>query len=281
MKVQKKIALKYLRTRFNMLAALNPRLAAKEAFKLFCTPPMRYGGPSLSGGEELSFQLDGKKIHGNRFLKEGAKRAMVLHGFSSASGNFADYVNELGALGYEVLAFDAPAHGKSEGSQVNALDYRNMIIEALKRYGPVDAFIAHSFGGLSLALALEDIPHDENTRVVFVAPATETTSALEQAFVMVGLDNPRLLNAVKDEIKRISGHDASWFSIRRAIANITAQVLWLHDEDDDITPLSDVLPVKNDNPANVRFVFTKGLGHRKIYRAGPVKEIIYKFLQGE
>ena len=263
-----------------MLSTVNPKLAAKEAFRLFCTPPMRYGGASLSGGEELSFQLAGLRIHGNRFNHPRSKKAMVLHGFSSASGNFADYVSELSEREFEVLAFDAPAHGKSEGKQVNALDYMNLIVEAVNRYGPVDVFIAHSFGGLALALALEKIEHSPEIKVVLIAPATETTSALKQALQMIGLSNSKLFSAVKDEIKNISGQEASWFSIRRAISNIQAKILWVHDEEDDITPLSDVLPVKNDNPVNVEFLFTKGLGHRKIYRSGHVKDRIYRFIGG-
>lgn len=280
MKVQKKIALGYLRSRLNLLTRISPKLAAKEAFKLFSTPPMRYGGPTLKGGEDLSFTCNGLLIHGARFNHPRPRKVMVLHGFISASGNFADYVNDLCAAGYEVLAFDAPAHGRSEGKQVNALDYKNMIMQAVELYGPVDAYIAHSFGGLALALALEEMEHTEDTRVVFIAPATETSSAIVQAFAMVGIYNNKLLNAIAGHIKQISGHDPSWFSIRRAVKHIRAKILWLHDEDDDITPISDVLPVQDDNPANIKFVFTKGLGHRKIYRTGYVKQLIYKFLQG-
>ena len=77
--------------------------------------------------------------------------------------------------GYEVLAFDAPAHGDSEGSTVNAIEYSEMIKKVIELYGPVEAFIAHSFGGIAISLALEQIPHDANTKIVFIAPATETT----------------------------------------------------------------------------------------------------------
>ncbi len=60
--------------------------------------------------------------------------------------------------------------------------------------------------------------------------------------------------------------------------NINASILWLHDEDDDITPLEDALKVKHENFPNIRFVITKGLGHKKIYGDGAIKKEVLEFL---
>ena len=63
----------------------------------------------------------------------------------------------------------------------------------------------------------------------------------------------------------LGGHSLEWYSVGRAIKNINAQVLWLHDEDDDQTPVRDALKVKKKILANVKFLITKGLGHSNIY----------------
>ena len=60
--------------------------------------------------------------------------------------------------------------------------------------------------------------------------------------------------------------------------HIQAKVLWVHDEDDDVTPLSDAMKVKAENYPNVEFVITKGLGHRRIYRDNKVTQLIVDFL---
>lgn len=60
--------------------------------------------------------------------------------------------------------------------------------------------------------------------------------------------------------------------------NIKAKVLWLHDEDDDITPWNDALKVQEENFPNIRFVITKGLGHRKIYGDLNIKKEVIDFL---
>ena len=131
---------------------------------------------------------------------------------------------------------------------------------------------------MALSLALENIPHDENTKIVFIAPATETTTAIDEAFRMLQITN----KAVRMEFDKIifekSGHTTSWFSIKRAMENIKANILWIHDEEDDITPLADALKVKEQNYKNVKFFITKGLGHRKIYRDASVKEMVIDFL---
>ncbi len=54
--------------------------------------------------------------------------------------------------------------------------------------------------------------------------------------------------------------------------NISARVLWFHDEDDELTPLHDALMIKQDNHSNVEFVITAGLGHRNIYRDNKVSK---------
>jgi hypothetical protein len=55
-------------------------------------------------------------------------------------------------------------------------------------------------------------------------------------------------------------------------------VLWIHDEDDKITPIKDVIKVKEDGHSHIQFIFTNGLGHQKIYRDHTVKKAILDFL---
>ncbi len=280
MNVQKKLAFGYIRTKLNGLSIINKRRAGEEAFRLFCTPIMKSVKPGqvFKDSEALEFSLHGKLVKGFRCNHPSDRKVLLLHGFSSHCHNFDNYVTPLVNKGYEVLAFDAPAHGASEGKTVNALDYSDMIKKVIDLYGPVESFIAHSFGGLAICLALEEIPHDANTKVALIAPATETTTAIDSAFKIIGISNERLRKSLEKIIFEMSGKEPAWFSIRRAMQNIKASVLWCHDEDDDVTPLSDALKVKADHHSNIKFHLTKGLGHRKIYHDAEVKKTIVQFL---
>ncbi|MBC7867915.1 MAG: alpha/beta hydrolase [Gloeobacteraceae cyanobacterium ES-bin-316] len=281
MKVQKNLAIGFIRTKLNLLSVLNKRKSGEEAFRLFCTPLSRYKGKEadvFKNGEKLEFEISGNKIKGYRCNFPQQKKVLLLHGFTSTCHKFDKYAIELIGKGYEVLAFDAPAHGFSEGITVTAVDYCAMIKKVNELYGPIDAFVSHSFGGMAASFALEEIPHDHHTKLVLIAPATETSSAIDGAFAMLGISSKVIRDAMEDVIFALSGKKTDWFSVRRAMKNIRASVLWVHDEDDLVTPLADAIKVKEDQLSNVQFLITKGLGHQKIYKDAGVKNSIINFL---
>jgi esterase/lipase len=281
MKIKQFLAIKYIRTKIKLLSLVSNRRAAEETFRLFCTPQKLTSTSKPSAfnyAETLYIKLYGLKIKGYRWNKDKAVKVLILHGFSSSSYKFSSYIAPLIEKGYEVIAFDAPAHGGSAGKTINAIEYSKMIEVVIKAFGPVNGFIAHSFGGIALSLALEKIKHDENTRVVFLAPATETTTAIDTAFKMLNIENKNIRDAFEKIIKEKSGHSSKWFSIKRAMQHISANTLWIHDEDDDVTPLSDALKVKELHLPNIQFHITQGLGHRKIYRDKTVKDMVVDFL---
>ncbi|MEO6550689.1 MAG: alpha/beta hydrolase [Ferruginibacter sp.] len=281
MKLKQKIAIGYIRAKFKMITALSKQRAAEKAFDLFCTPFLKSKVRTpviFEQAEKLSFTLNGLKVNGFRWNHYQPHKVLILHGFGSAAHKFHQYVAPLIDKGYEVLAFDAPAHGSSEGSTINAVQYCQMIEEVLKRYGPVKSFLAHSFGGMAVSLAIEKLVHTGDTKIALISPATETVSAVNAAFKMLQLKDPEVRRQFDEIIYKMSGQKTEWFSIKRALQNIKASVLWLHDEDDDITPLEDALKVQQQNFPNVRFVITKGLGHRKIYGDTTVKNEVLQFL---
>lgn len=279
MKLSQRLAIAYIQTKFKLMSLFSRRKTAEKAFAVFGTPyPKAVRKGPVKDAETIHFYLGDKRVNGYRWNYPQQNKIMILHGFGSAAHKFEDYALQLAAKGFEVLAFDAPAHGESDGTTTNAIEYSAMISKVMDQFGPVEGFLAHSFGGISLSLALEETAHGSNTRVVFIAPATETTSAVDGAFNMLKLKNEAVRNEFEKIIFEVSGKKTEWFSIRRAIHNIKASILWVHDEEDDVTPWADALRVKEDNHPNVKFVVTKGLGHRKIYHDPDVKNTIVNFL---
>lgn len=279
MKLSQRLAIGYVRTKFKLLIVISKRKAAELAFELFSTPFLKSKKKiHPENAESIQFKLKKLTINGYRWNYPQPEKVLILHGFGSAGHKFEHYASLLIMKGYEVLAFDAPAHGESDGTTTNAVEYSEMIKKVMEEYGPVKNFIAHSFGGIALSLALENIPHDENTKIVFIAPATETTSAIDGAFTMLKINDAEVRKEFEKIIFNISGKKTEWFSMRRAMNTIRAKVLWIHDEDDDITPWTDAQKVKEDNHPNIHFVVTKGLGHRKIYHDPAIINRVMAFL---
>ncbi|MEO6069351.1 MAG: alpha/beta fold hydrolase [Chitinophagaceae bacterium] len=280
MSVSRRLLMKYIRTKFKLLSTLSKRKAAEKAFELFCTPQKRTikkGLPVFDHAEKLHFTFQGNTIKGYRWNHPSDKKILILHGYESSIVNFDQFIEPLVNKGYEVLGFDAMAHGASSGKMINVLLYKELILQINDLYGPIQSFMGHSLGGLALSLALEDLPHDASFKSVFIAPATETTTASDQLFQILKLDS-----AVRKEfdllIQEKSGHPASWFSAARASDNIKATVLWAHDKEDDMTPYKDIESIINSKHSNFKFLITEGLGHRRIYRNEKISREIIDFL---
>ncbi|MES1218669.1 MAG: alpha/beta fold hydrolase, partial [Bacteroidota bacterium] len=239
MKLEQKIAVAFLRKKFKLLVAFSREKAAKKAVQLFCTPRIKIRkelSPLFKKAEQLHFDLNGTLVHGYRWNHPANHKALILHGFDSSAVNFEQYVQPLLKKGYEVLAFDAPAHGKSGGTIITVPAYRDMILYIYEHYGPIQSFMAHSMGGLALALAMEKIKHDNKTRVALIAPATESVTAFDNFFQFLQIKDKEVRILFDKQIEDMTGLPVSWFSITRAMHQIEANLLWVHDEDDKITP---------------------------------------------
>ncbi|MFT3934189.1 MAG: alpha/beta hydrolase [Chitinophagaceae bacterium] len=279
MKLGQKLAVNYLRARLNLLAVISPQRAAKKAFNIFCTPFYRSKKefpPVFKQAEKHTISLHGITLQGFKWNRGGSKRVLILHGFESSCRNFDAYIKALIQKGYEVIAFDAPAHGSSGGKQITLPLYIEAITAVHFKFGGIQSFIAHSFGGLAVTHFLEKIP-TADTSLALIAPATETNTAINSFFKFLQLGQN-----VRTEFEKIieekSGHPAGYFSIPRALQNIQSNVLWVHDEDDDITPIKDVEPLMQEPNPHLSFMITRGLGHKKIYRDNKVIRAVVDFL---
>lgn len=280
MPLPKRLVLKYVRAKFKLLSSISKRKAAEKAFELFCTPQYRNTKalpPIFQKAEKIQFPFENYTVRGYRWNHSSNKKALILHGFESSVINFEKYIQPLIKKEYEVLAFDAPAHGRSSGKIINVITYKNLVHYICKQYGPVDAFIAHSFGGLTISLVLEEVPHSSQTKMVLIAPATETKTAIDHFFMMIQLDND-VRKEFENIIEEIGGKPVEWYSVSRAAPNLKAEVLFLQDRDDYMTPLSDVKPIMNQNYPNFHFIISEGLGHRRIYRDHQSFKKIIEFL---
>lgn len=281
MKLSQRIAVNYYKTKFKTLALISTRKAAEAAFKLFCTPysgkPKREQPLVFRKAEELQLDIAGLKISGWRWVPEkpNGKKILIVHGFDSCSYKFEKYVPLFLKEGFEVLAFDAPGHGVSEGKYIYIPLYRDMLLKINEHYGPIYGIMAHSLGGMAAGLMVEYLQNIP--KLILIAPAVELERGLNNFANFVGLS---------DEIKRELSQvivDAgqlpiSFYSLSRAVQKISSSILWLHDERDSICPFDDVLPVINMNLPHIQFYITKGLGHSNIYKNSKSIQKVVSFL---
>lgn len=279
-----RLYLKYLRTKFKTLAILSPQKAAEIAFDLFCTPYPKYRktkAPAIfHQGQKISLTLeDGIEIKGFEWqpTHPNGKTVLIAHGYASFFYKFEQYIQPLLKEGFRVIGFDAPGHGRSKGKYINVVIYRDALYAIMKTYGPVDHFIGHSLGGLTLSMIAENIEAPASHKFVLIAPATKTTTTFEGFFNLMRF-SPELKKAYNELVESKAGKPISYFEADRAITHFKGKVLWVHDQDDPVCPFKDLENFKNKDPENTIFLITNNLGHNKIYKTQVVIDKIVSFL---
>ncbi len=282
MKLIQKLAINYYKAKIRSLALLSSRKAAKYAFKVFCTPysgkPVRSIPPIFQKAIPVSVLLDKLTIRGWHWKpeKNNGKKILIAHGFDSFSYRFEKYIRSLLKEGFELYAFDGPAHGISDGKLINALLYSQAMRKIDETFGAFYGIMAHSIGGLAASLAAEHLPNLK--KLVLIAPAVETTTAVHHFAKFIGLSTA-MKNALINYIVDFSGQPITYFATSTAIQKVNVPTLWLHDMEDTICPFSDVIPVQQLNLPHIEFYITTGLGHSKIYREPATIKTIVSFFK--
>jgi pimeloyl-ACP methyl ester carboxylesterase len=276
--------LQYLRTKFSTIGKLSPAMAGKLAFKLFCTPYPKYKktkAPALfHQAKQLELKVDGDiTIKGFEWnpVNGNGKTVLICHGYASYFYKFEKYVQPLLNNGFSVIGFDAPGHGQSEGKYINIIIYKNAIEHIINKFGPIDHFMGHSLGGITLAMIAEKIKLPEQHKFVLIAPATKTTTTFANYFTMMRFSEP-IKQAFYNELYKQTDKPISYFEADRAIENFKGPLLWVHDEGDRVCPYSDLKNFQKIAPKNIKFLITNGLGHNKVYKTPEVVDQIVAFL---
>ncbi len=280
MKLGQKLAVNYLRARLNLQAVFSPRRAAEKAFEIFVTPHYRSRKPASPLFQKALPQhitVRGIRLNGYKFNSGGTKRVLLLHGFESSVRNFDGMVQALIKKNYEVLAFDAPAHGVSGGKQITLPLYVEMIEMIYYKYGGLQGCVAHSFGGLAVCLFAEKLPPDASLRLALIAPLTATRVATDSFFRFLQLGQP-----VRDEFEKIleekGGHPSDWYSLSRIFEQLNQDILYVQDKGDDITTYADAELLFEKNYPRLQVMATDGLGHKQVYRDQKVIRAVAAFL---
>jgi len=279
-----RIYLQYLRTKFKTISKLAPAIAGRMAFELFCTPYPKYKkrkAPAIfhHATKRTVVLTDQTKIHGFEWLpsKPNDQTVLIAHGYASYAYKFEHYIAPLLKMGYRVLAFDAPAHGQSEGKHIHVVIYQEAIQKIMEQAGPIHHFIGHSLGALTLSMIAEKIDQAEARKFVLIAPATKTTTTFANFFKMMHLNEVTKTAFLQDVSNRTS-HTVDHFAADRALTNYKGPILWVHDEKDMVCPYEDIINFKENAPSNIKFLITNGLGHNKVYKTAEIMDQIMTFL---
>ncbi len=277
-----------LRLLFKLSGVVAPALAARFASYLWFRPwrirrfrPQRIRLPAreqalLGRAQYTPMHHAGKRIAVYQWGK--GSTVMLVHGWSGRGAQLGEFVEPLVAAGYRVVAFDAPAHGRSDGRDTTLPEISEVMLRLVSEFSPVHAVIAHSFGVPCVLFALRQQGFARRV-VAFSTPAT--LEGLGEKFSgTLGL-SPRTVQILRDMLVRRFGEDM-WtrFSVQKMAPNIGLPALIIHDRDDRDIPWREGEAVARAWP-HARFLRTEGLGHSRILRDPQVIDRVVGFLVQE
>lgn len=203
-------------------------------------------------------------------LGEPLPTLLLVHGWEGRGSQLSGLVPPLLAAGWRVVTFDGPGHGDSTGASGSLPAFQNAVRDVVDAVGPIRGVIAHSFGALATAMAMQrgaPIP-----KVAFVGPGIMTDPS--------GETFRRLLGVRAETISRVMARQAERTGIRwddlvpeRVYADRTEPLLVVHDTDDREVPIARLGRLEATWRPD-RVVRTSGLGHRRILRDPTVAQTI-------
>ena len=205
--------------------------------------------------EELSYK--GQDIATYRWKGKG-KTILLAHGWESNASRWSYILNELKAQGYNIIALDAPAHGRSGGKQFNALLYSEYINVVSEKHQP-EVIIGHSVGGMATVFFMHKYQLHSVKKLVLLGAPAHFTGVFSRYKSMMGY-NKRVSNGLDAIVFERFGKPVDYFSAANFTKAIEAEGLIIHDKKDKIIPFEDALLFAN-RYQNSKLIETEGFGH--------------------
>ncbi len=274
-------------TTFHLTELVAPSLAQRWAFRLF-VHPVKFKRPARevvllqeATVEECPFTgFYPRPKNASYFVKYSwgsGPTVLLVHGWAGRGSQLAMMVAPLVNAGYQVVTFDAPAHGDSPGERTNLLEVSDLIRMLSQEYEGFAAIIGHSFGGMAAGHALYEGAQAE--KLITIGSPVTMTSVLDGFGSQLNA-SARTVAEVKQAIERLANRPVDTFSLSHTLANSTVAGLIVHDEEDrDVAHTQAQLLHKVWARSTLHM--TTGLGHRRILRDQATLERIVDFLTDE
>ena len=252
-----------LRLGFRFGGRVSPHSASRAAVWLFTKP---YRSPILPNEEGLlararCYDLDHK--NGKLAVMEWGEGPVILcvHGWSSRGLRFSPLIEVLADAGYRLVAFDAPAHGRSSGSHIDLMEYVDALMEVSEKIGPLHGIVAHSFGATATLLALEKGLTTEKT--VFFSALNGLRGPLDYLAERLQMSD-QVLQAVKGIFETKFNRSIESLEAVRIVPQLTTPpLLVFHDRDDPLLPYHNALDLTRVWK-NSELIGTLGTSHHSI-----------------
>ncbi len=263
-----------------LISIFSPKLVTLFAAKLF-TSPIKHKIPKRElemDSKSTQTLIEIPKINKKVVLYqygESSKKILLVHGWSGRGTQLFKIADELVKTGYSTISFDAPAHGKSPGKTTIMSEFIETILEIEKQFGPFEAAVGHSLGGMSL---LNSVKKGFQINNLTIIGSGDIVQDILDDFVAKLKLKPEIGERLRIHFEKKYQLEMDSFSGYKSAMEINIPVLVMHDKKDLDVPVTAGINI-HKHLKNGKLFLTEGLGHRKILGNTIVIEKVTQFIK--
>jgi pimeloyl-ACP methyl ester carboxylesterase len=273
--------LRFTRWIFPKLERVAPFLAVRLFTQLFFTP-LHFGFPTkekawVKTSKKSDISIQGKKISVYEWGDEKNPAVIFVHGWAGRGTQFRKFFEPFIQGGYRIIAFDGPAHGKSEGKQTTVIEFEEVVRHLWNRSDPPAGIIAHSFGGtVALYAAFKGLPIQK-----LVMIGTPVIGELViKGFLRAVNGSEKTGVEFRKRLNEKYGRSFEEFSAEHLLPRLPEPIdlMIIHDRDDKESPIRHAEEAVRLYP-QATLMRTAGLGHNRVLRDTAVIDACLRFMK--
>ena len=263
-----------LRTANRLVGAIAPGVTAQYARKLLMTPhahrPREWELAALERAERVTFRFG---LSGLRWGSTGPV-VLAMHGWSGRPTQFAAMVEPIVASGRQVVALEAPAHGRSPGTEAHVFAFTEAMLEVAAELKGLEAVIGHSMGGAAALYAIQlGLPAERVVTIGTPAALPRVLARFSRWLALPREAERRFIEAVDRHV----GIPSMELDFARQAPKAGVSGLIVHDRDDREVPYSEAEALSAAWP-QAQLLATSGLGHSRVLGDATVVRAVSEFL---
>ena len=194
----------------------------------------------------------------------GKYKLLITHGWGSKAADFTEMIMALRDIDdLQIIAFDAPGNGSSEGELSNLLLYIKAVKAIIAQYGVPDIFIGHSLGGMANIMAVQETD-SKPALIISITPLIRLKENFEASMTAADVsreDQDSFLRSFEVHFHA----PASKYNLKE-LYDFTGKHWLAYDELDAISPYTFMEEFINTHP-NIDTHNYEGVGHERIIKS--------------
>ena len=278
----KRAAISTTKTFFSICNHIAPIVAVRAAEKIFTTPfhskRRDIEHEMLERADKFTIPFnENRDLAAYRWGKKSDPVVLFVHGWTSTATCFLSFIDPLVARGYQVISYDALAHGASPGRSVSMTEWADMLLAALKAIGPVHCITGHSLGGSAIVLASSlELP----TNKIVLLSAMSNIFEVTEKFARTLNISPKVIEGMHKYAWKKYEHSASrygnnWNDVFNSSFKVPSLII--HDKNDKEIHWRNSEAIAKQWPW-AEFELTENLGHRRILLDPEVVSLVIDFI---